>query len=145
MDSPDCYCYFWVYLFSTFSFSVFTLLAVGSVRWIKLTHVGFRAHVKIASRIVSYRYLSGARCRLARGPADTPLPFTVSCFSKIHIGFTYLVPAHPGSPEQRAVKRVCVCVCVCVCDWLNGFPGLFLLILLSIFVFAFQFFFFPTF
>jgi len=57
-----------------------------------------------------------------------PLPLTVSCFSKIqiglplwypltrvvlnkgtlnskiHIGFTFLVPAHPGSPEQRAVK-----------------------------------------
>ena len=37
-----------------------------------------------------------------------PLPLTVSCFSKIHIGFTFLVPAHPGSPGQRAVKRVCV-------------------------------------
>ena len=39
-----------------------------------------------------------------------PLPLTVSCFSKIQIGFTYLVPAHPSSPGQRAVKRVCVCV-----------------------------------
>jgi len=37
-----------------------------------------------------------------------PLPLTVSCFSKIQIGFTFLVPAHPGSPGQRAVKRVCV-------------------------------------
>ena len=37
-----------------------------------------------------------------------PVPLTVSCFSKIQIGFTFLVPAHPGSPEQRAVKRVCV-------------------------------------
>ena len=36
-----------------------------------------------------------------------PLPLTVSCFSKIQIGFTFLVPAHPGSPGQRAVKRVC--------------------------------------
>jgi len=44
-----------------------------------------------------------------------PLPLTVSCFSKIQIGFTFLVPAHPGSPGQRAVKRVCVCVCVRVC------------------------------
>jgi len=35
----------------------------------------------------------------------------VSCFSKIQIGFTFLVPAHPGSPGKRAVKRVCVCVC----------------------------------
>ena len=40
------------------------------------------------------------------------LPLTVSCFSKIQIGFTFLVPAHPGSPRQRAIKRVCVCVCV---------------------------------
>ena len=41
-----------------------------------------------------------------------PLPPTVSCFSRIQIGFTFLVPAHLGSPGQRAVKRVCVCVCV---------------------------------
>ena len=39
-----------------------------------------------------------------------PLPLNVSCFSKIQIGFTFLVPAHLGSPRQRAVKRVCVCV-----------------------------------
>jgi len=37
-----------------------------------------------------------------------PLPLTVSCSSKIQIGFTFLVLAHPGSPGQRAVKRVCV-------------------------------------
>ena len=43
-----------------------------------------------------------------------PLPLTASCFSKIHIGFTFLVSAHPGSPGQRAVKRGCECVCVCV-------------------------------
>jgi len=39
-----------------------------------------------------------------------PLPLTVSCFSKIQIGFTFLVLAHPGSPGQRAIKRVYVCV-----------------------------------
>ena len=39
-----------------------------------------------------------------------PLSLTVSCFSKIQIGFTFLVPADPGSPGQRAVKRVPVCV-----------------------------------
>ena len=37
-----------------------------------------------------------------------PLPLTVSCFSKIEIGFTFLVPAHLGSPGKRAIKRVCV-------------------------------------
>ena len=48
-----------------------------------------------------------------------PLPLIVFCFSKIQIGFTFLVPAHLGSPGKSAVKRVCVCVfggtqCMCV-------------------------------
>ena len=29
-----------------------------------------------------------------------PLPFTASCFSKIQIGFTFLVLNHPGSPGK---------------------------------------------
>jgi len=29
-----------------------------------------------------------------------PLPLTVSCFSKIQIGFTFLVLADPGSPGK---------------------------------------------
>ena len=44
-----------------------------------------------------------------------PLPLTVSCFSEIQIGFTFLVPAHPGSPGKRAVKLVRVRACVCAC------------------------------
>jgi len=39
-----------------------------------------------------------------------PLPLIVSCFSKKQIGFTFLVPAHPGSPGKGAIKWVCVCV-----------------------------------
>jgi len=38
-----------------------------------------------------------------------PLPLTVSYFSKIQICFTFLVTVHPGSPRQKAIKRVCVC------------------------------------
>jgi len=38
-----------------------------------------------------------------------PLPLTVSCFSEIQIGFTFLVPAHPGSPGKGPVNE-CVCV-----------------------------------
>ena len=49
------------------------------------------------------------RCADLRMAQLMPLPLTVSCFSKIDIGFTFLVPAHPGSPGKRAVKRVCVC------------------------------------
>ena len=46
-----------------------------------------------------------------------PLPLTVSCFSKIQIGFTFLIMAHLGSPGKGAVKRARACVraCVCVC------------------------------
>ena len=56
-----------------------------------------------------------------------PLPLTVSCSSKIQIGFTFLVPGHPGSPGQRAVKRACVCVSMvwsARCGaWLSGRNG----------------------
>jgi len=31
---------------------------------------------------------------------------TVSCFSKIHIGFAFLVPAH----SEKGLLNVCVCV-----------------------------------
>jgi len=39
-----------------------------------------------------------------------PLPLTVSCFSEIQIGFTFLVLAHP----EKGPSNGCVCVCVCV-------------------------------
>jgi len=42
-----------------------------------------------------------------------PLPLIVSCFSKIQIGFTFLLPADPGSPRQGPLNG-CVCVCVIV-------------------------------
>ena len=43
-----------------------------------------------------------------------PLQLTVSCFSKIQIGFTCLVPANQGSPGKGAV-----CVCVFIAHHLN--------------------------
>jgi len=51
-----------------------------------------------------------------------PLPLTVSCFSKIQIGFTFLVPAHPGRPGKGAVKRVYVYVCCYICSTRSGLP-----------------------
>jgi len=47
--------------------------------------------------------------------SEVPLTLTVSCFSKIQIGFTFMVLAHPGSPGQRAIKRAWVCVANIVC------------------------------
>ena len=45
-------------------------------------------------------------------------PSRCQCYSlslasvKSSLVFSFLVPAHPSSPGQRAIKRVCVCVCV---------------------------------
>ena len=56
-----------------------------------------------------------------------PVPITVSCFSEIQIGFTFLVPAHLGSTGKGPLNGcVCVraCVCVHVCDLLSPFDCL---------------------
>jgi len=55
-------------------------------------------------------YLSGARYKLVYGPADA----TATHCLLLHLNpdwLCLLVPAHLGSPRQRAIKRVCVCVC----------------------------------
>ena len=43
-----------------------------------------------------------------------PLPLTVSCLSKIQIGFTFLVPAHLGSPGKGPLNG-------CVCTWVSHY------------------------
>ena len=53
-------------------------------------------------------YLSGARCRLAYGPADAIDTHCLLLQKKIQIGLTILVPAHLSSPGKRAVEWVCV-------------------------------------
>ena len=60
--------------------------------------------------------LTGARCRLAYGPADATATHCLLLQHKIQIGFTFLVPAHRGSPGQGPLNG-CVYMywCVCVC------------------------------
>jgi len=45
-----------------------------------------------------------------------PLPLTFSCFSKIQIGFTFLVPAHrvvgAGNPKSNGVGKIIPESCV---------------------------------
>jgi len=69
---------------------------------------GHPAYKKLTGVVLAYSYLSGARCRLAllHMAQLMPLPLAVSCFNKIQMGFTFLVPAHLGSPGQRAVKHL---------------------------------------
>ena len=55
-------------------------------------------------------YLSGDRGAGLHIAHLMPLPLTVSCFSEIQIGFTSLVPDHPGSPRQGPLDG-------CECEW----------------------------
>ena len=84
----------------TYTFSALTLLAGRQE--------GHPACKKI-ERCVAGVVVCLERCADLHMAQLMPLPLTVSCFSKIQISFTFLVPAQPGSPEKRAVKRVCVC------------------------------------
>jgi len=82
-----------------------------------LTLLGGRKHIwPVKNWVVRcwHGYLSGARCLLAYGPADA----TVSCFSKIQIGFTFLVPAtrYTRVALEKGPLNGCV---LCVCDMLS--------------------------
>jgi len=108
-----CCCHYFSNLFFqyfSFAFSALTLL-VGKQE-------GHPACKKLSSRVLAWLSVWSE--------VLMPLSLTVSCFSKIQIGFTFLVPAHLGSPGQRAVKRVCVCVYVQLCNivMFNGRCGL---------------------
>jgi len=101
--------------FITFSYAVWldgTAAVVSEYSHICISLSGAGVHVLV---MVSW-WGAGVVICLERG-ADLhmaqlmPLPLTVSCFCKIQIGFTLLVPAHTGSPGKRAVKWVCVSMC----------------------------------
>ena len=61
-------------------------------------------------------YLSGARCKwFAYGPADaTATHSIISCFVKIQIGLTFLVPAYQGCPRKEGVKHMSCLVYLCL-------------------------------
>jgi len=89
---------------STVTFSLET--TVPSVLW--HCWLGGRKGIQpVKKRVMGcwHGYLSGANSRLSYGPADA----TATQCLLLHTGYTFLVLAHPGSPGQRAVKRVCLC------------------------------------
>jgi len=53
-------------------------------------------------------YLSGERCRFAYNPADAAATHCLLLL-RIQIGFTFLVPAHPGMSGKGPLNG-CVCV-----------------------------------
>ena len=119
----------------------FVLFLCYLVTWQRLQRFGAIKHVPsvlwrcwlggrkgiwpVKNRVVGCRhgYLSGVRCKCSYGPAVATTTHWL-LLQEIQIGFTFLVPAHPGSPGQRAIKRVLfvvdyvlrplIWVCVCV-------------------------------
>ena len=88
------------------------------IRPVKNLSGGVLTWLSVWSEVQTCIWPSWCHCHslsLASVKSRLVLPFlyrlTVSCSSKIQIGFTFLLPAHLGSPGQRVVKRVCVCVC----------------------------------
>jgi len=70
---------------------------------------GHPAYKKLSGGVLAWLSCQERRADLHMAQL-MPLTLTISCFSKIQIGFTFLVPAHLGNPGKKAVKRVCVCV-----------------------------------
>jgi len=103
---------------STLSLQCFSLHCFDAVGWAAGRHPACKKLEWCGAGLVICLE-RGADLRIAQ---LMPLPLTISCFSKIQIGFTFLVPAHPGSPGQKAVKRVCVCVCNLHCVTVDLMP-----------------------
>jgi len=66
------------------------LFALSALMLLVGQQEGHPACKKLSGGVLAWLSV-GAMCRLAYGPADA-LPLTVSCVSKIQIGFTFLVP-----------------------------------------------------
>jgi len=87
----------------TIAFSALTLL-VGRQEGhpaCKKQSGGLLAWLSVWSEVQTCTRPSGCHCHsLSLAPV------------KSRLVFTFLVPAHPRSPGQRAIQRVCMCVCV---------------------------------
>jgi len=97
-----------VWLLSWSSYNYYSFLILPSVLW------HYRLDVRTITRPVKklsdrcwHGYLSVNDLHVV--VQLMPLPPFISCFSKIEIGSTFLVPAYPGCPRKEAIKWVCVC------------------------------------
>jgi len=98
----------WLILHSVAYWHLFITDHIPSVLW-RCWLGGRKGTRPVKNRVLDcwHSYLSGQGADLHMAQM-MPLPLTVSCFSKIQIGFTFLLLAHLGSPRKRAVKRVWV-------------------------------------
>ena len=105
----------WVYHLTC---TLFTIVFLGGVDWSQsfLPSVLWRCWLggRKGIRPVKKQWLGAGMVTCLEQGGDLhmaqlmPLPLTVSFFSKIQFGFTFLVPAHLDSPGKRSVKQVCV-------------------------------------
>jgi len=91
-----------VYLQFSFFCNIYSLCrAFSALTLLVGRQEGHPACKKLSGGVLAW-YLYGVRCRLTYVPADA----TATHCLLLQIGFTFLVPAHLGSPGKRAVKRV---------------------------------------
>jgi len=121
-----CHVYIFLHLTWYLLFTLFLHISLPVVLWSCLLCC-YTVHCNAWVMRCWHGYLSGVRCKwfaydqadatygqaditttwssLALGALNSNQP-TVSCFIKIHIGLTFLVPVYPGCREKEAVKRV---------------------------------------
>ena len=109
-------------LLSTFSFHSFSLLISSSSsspeqsEVMKLEGYSRPTYNKLVQSAMMRSTVVGAIHKLTGFPENRPCCLCESFFFLMAAsGWMFLlVPAHPGSPRQRAIKWLCVRVCVCV-------------------------------
>jgi len=104
--------------------SLYCLFFVPSVLW--CCWLGGRKGIRpVKNWVVGcwHGYLSGARCRLAYGPANaTATHFLASVKSRLVLPFLYLLTwVVPDKGPLNGCACVCVCVCVCVLPIFGAF------------------------
>jgi len=87
-----------------FIFLSYTYLSVFSALTLLVGHE--EGHPACKKLMRCWRgYLCGGRCKLlAHGAADATAAPVISCFVKIQIGLTFLMPAYPSCPGKKPLN-----------------------------------------
>jgi len=107
-----------VYVSSKLSFWIFTLtVLVNFLFW--QCWLGIRKIIlslkKLSDEVLAWLSVSNELQMICIWSSWCHCHPTISCFIKIQIRLTFLVPAYPGCHGKEAAKRVSFCLCLSVC------------------------------
>ena len=110
-------CQWWVWLVALLFFAVFSCAALNAFSALMLLvgrQEGHPACKKLSGRVLAWLSV-WSKVQTCIWPSWCHCHSLSLASARNPDWFTFLVPAHLGSPGKRAVKRVCVCVCVFLC------------------------------